>query len=109
MTAQVEYTLRIDRDTTDNPTFAWKTGVLTETRVNLNGSTFTLRLTDPVGETVLEVAGIVANDIVTFPISLEQRTALKPGSNGRFVVIRAIADEQRKWVEGRTIITGGAQ
>lgn len=102
-----EVTLTILRNDTRPVQMAFKAGVRA-TPLDLTGSAITLTLTDALGQVVVTKAGEFSDGVVNFPLTLEERSLLKPGRNGRWAVTRDIDDASETWGSGNTNITGGA-
>lgn len=103
-----EHTIVVDRDSDAPLIFGFKGGVRATEAIDLEGSSFELRLFDTRGGLLLSVAGEIGDlSRVSFALSDAQRADLPPGT-GRFSVLRSIADETRPWVRGAVRIIGGS-
>ena len=77
-----EFPLDIHRGDTRPLAFEFRTGVNTTVPAELTGSSFELRFSDALGARVLTVGGTIADRVVVFGLTLEQRALLAPGSSG---------------------------
>ncbi|EGF92436.1 hypothetical protein ABI_08720 [Asticcacaulis biprosthecium C19] len=112
-----EAMIEIRRGTTAPTVFRFKSNV-NGGLLDLEGSTFSLILTNELGVTVLAKAGVietttvdglVTDCLVKFALTKVEKAALKAGKNGRFEVRRVTEDAaEETWIAGNTNIRGVA-
>ena len=105
-----EFALDVDRSDERDLGFEFAESVNATALNSLAGSSFTLTFFDAVGTSVLVVTAEPTSEAqVFFSVSAASRQILAPGKNGRFELVRTIAERNEVWGRGSPNVTGGAR